>query len=168
MSRFKLIAFIALITLAFSIALVGDAVAGEKWKGRTTKYCVKWEPISVADQEGHVIAVCEYKHITSQIEARGFSEPAVGWEADLLDINMKTGQGEGHGYGEVTWKDGSKGFYRWKGKPVEPGHWEVDVTYTGGTGRFEGIQGKGRSSGHTLGPNQACSDWEMEVELPGR
>ena len=32
MSRFKLFAFIALITLAFGVALISDALAGEKVK----------------------------------------------------------------------------------------------------------------------------------------
>jgi len=44
MSRFKLFAFIALITLAFSVAIVGDALARERFKTRTVYYTVKSEP----------------------------------------------------------------------------------------------------------------------------
>jgi hypothetical protein len=55
MSRFKLIAFIALITLAFAVTLVGDALAGEKFKGRTVNYTVKFQAVDIPDQEGHIL-----------------------------------------------------------------------------------------------------------------
>jgi len=45
MSKIRIFAFIALITLAFGVALVGGALAGEKVKGRTVWYTVKWEQI---------------------------------------------------------------------------------------------------------------------------
>lgn len=168
MSRFKILALIALFTFALGLVLAGEAVAAEKWKGRTVKYTVKWEPINVGDAEGHVIAVYEQKQIMSQIEEGSLGEARVGWEVGVVDMNVKTGHGDGHGCGESTGRDGSKIFYQWKGRLVEPGHWESEVTYTGGTGKYEGIQGKGRSSAYILAPNQSYADWEYEVELPER
>jgi hypothetical protein len=57
MSRFKLSAFIILITLAFGVALVGSALAGEKIRVQATNVFHLSEVAShpVEDVEGHVM-----------------------------------------------------------------------------------------------------------------
>ena len=59
MTRFKLLAFVALITLAFGVALVADALAGEKVKIRVVFHSTKWQQIEIGDVEGHIVAVNE-------------------------------------------------------------------------------------------------------------
>jgi len=108
MSRMKLIPFIALITLAFAIAFVGDAVAGEKIKLRTVKYAVKWEAINVGDEEGHVVAIQEAKGIVSNREGKPFGEGWVHRYVATIDMNYKTKFGIGHWYEEVTDPAGDK------------------------------------------------------------
>ena len=90
MSRSKVL-FIALITLAFGIAVVGDALAGEKFKARTVKQKVKWEQIEVGDQEGHIIAVAEAKGISTNMEGKWFADGWVQHYAALYDLNPKVG-----------------------------------------------------------------------------
>ena len=168
MSRFKLFAFIALIALAFAVTLVGDALAGEKVKCRVVGYTVKWEQVEVGDQEGHVVAVAEAKGINSTILGKTMPDGMLYRLPCLLDINLKTGVGSlVVGYSEFTDRDGDKiihkvtGKYPGGGKAAE-GEW----TCIKGTGKFEGMQGKGTWLGHDLTPTQWYVDWEGEVELP--
>ena len=51
MSKGKIIAVVALITFCSGMTAIGNAVAGEKVKGRNVKYNVKWEEIEVGDEE---------------------------------------------------------------------------------------------------------------------
>jgi hypothetical protein len=167
MSRFKLFTLIALITLAFGVALIGDAMA-EKAKGRVVGYNVKWEQVEVGDQEGHVVAVVEAKGINSTIMGKTVPDGMVYRLSGLLDINLKTGVGSFvDGYDEYTDRDGDMiihkitGKYPGGGKAAE-GEW----TCIKGTGKFEGMQGKGTWIGHDIAPRQWYVDWEGERELP--
>ena len=65
MSRFKIFAFIALITLAFGIAIVGDALAGERGKVVSREvYCASSFPsVKVPDAEGHAIYLVDAKGV---------------------------------------------------------------------------------------------------------
>jgi hypothetical protein len=168
MSRFKVLAFIALITLAFGVALVGDALAGEKVKARTVLYRVNWQQIEVGDQKGHVYVLYESKGIETILQGKAFCD---GWslrQGGFLDINLKSGAGYAHGFEVMTDKDGDKIFDTWEGKPGKGGLWEGTWTYTGGTGKWQGIQGRGTWITHEPAPGQSYDDWEGEVELPRR
>ena len=168
MSRFKLAAFIALITLAFGVVLVGDALAGEKFKLRTVKYMTKWEQVNVGDEEGHFVAIGEAKGITTNREGKWFGEGCVlGWTA-TFDINPKAGSIVGGGYEVVSDRDGDKWWRRWEGKAVKENCWEGKYTIVNGTGKFEGIRGKGTWSVFEVAPQQFYSDEEWDIELPQR
>jgi len=166
MGKSKIIALIAVVGFAFAITTVGNAVAGERLKLRTIKYTVKWEQLNVGDEEGHVIGVHEAKGIVSNMEGRSFGD---GWAlryVALLDINPKTGVTSGNGYEEMTDKDGDKIYKTWEGKAVAENRWEGEYTILKGTGKFEGIKGKGTFTAYVVAPNQFYTDEEWEVELP--
>jgi hypothetical protein len=164
MSRFKLIAFIALITLAFGVSLVADALAGEKMKGRTVKYTVKWESVDVGDEEGHVVAVYEHRGVQSILEGRKSADGAVLREVGLLDMNMKSLTGSGFGYGDLTDKDGDKYSFTWKGGTTEPKLWEGEFTVVNGTGKYDGMRGKATYVNRPAAPNLRYVDWELTLE----
>jgi len=170
MSVFRVIALVGLVALLLGAVAVGDAVAGEKFKGRTIYYTVKWETINVPEEEGLLIALGDSKGITSNKERKTFADGWVSRSVGLLDINVKTGLGSGHWYEEVTDRDGDKYYLRSEGKRMKgkywASYWEGEYTIVKGTGKYEGIQGKGTFSFYNPGPMQTCSDWEMEVELP--
>ena len=167
MSRFKLFAFIALITLAFGLVLVADALAGEKVKFRNSMYLVKWEPVNVGDEEGHVVATYEGKGIITNLEGKPFADGWLNREMGLLDMNLKTGDWTGQGYTEITDRDGDKIWRFWKGKSVSKDLRKGETTFIKGTGKYEGIRGKGTFASHPLG-DRWYSDIEAEVELPKR
>ena len=169
MSRFKLFAFITLITLALGVALVGDAMAGEKSKGRTVIYYVKWENLDAPGQEKHLVALGEAKGISSILEGKDAGEVIVLHEVGIYDIDLKTGKGSGVTYGEGTDKAGNKYYYRNDGKRTAGQYWgskwEGEVTYLGGTGKYEGVQGKGTVSSYPIAPMQVYGDWEADMEF---
>jgi len=166
MSRFKLFVFIALITFAFGVTLVGDALA-EKVKNRIVGYTIKWEQVEVGDQEGHVVAAHESKGINTTVMGRTLPDGMLYRLPALYDGNLKTGVGS-HvaAYSEYTDRDGDKIYSKEKGKFVGGGKGEGEWTFARGTGKFEGIQGKGTWISYSLNPTQWYVDWEGEVELP--
>ena len=162
MSKSKIVGIMALIVFAMGILLVGDAVAGEKFKCREVSYVTKWEQINVGDEKGHMVVLFEAKGIDSNKEGKTFCEGWLHWKAGLLDINPKTGV-TGNGYITLTDKDGHKIYAKWDVKPSGPNEW----SYFKGSGKFEGIKGKGTFSLiHTTDPSLYYVDLEGEVELP--
>ncbi|MGD0623149.1 MAG: hypothetical protein ABSB32_00350 [Thermodesulfobacteriota bacterium] len=170
MSKSKIVAMMALIAFAMGIFLVGDAAAGEKFKGRTVWYTIKWEPINAPGEEKHLLAVADSKGINSNTEGKAFGEGAVERSVGVYDVDIKTESGFQHGYMESTDRDGDKIYYRWEARRIKGKLWgseyEGQSTILRGTGKYEGIQGKGTYSLYLIAPMQSYTDWEMEVELP--
>jgi hypothetical protein len=167
MSRFKLIAFIALITLAFGVALVGDALAGEKVKFRVANYGVKFENVAVGDEEGHIVATYESKGIITNMQGKKFLDGWLFREAGLMDINGKAGTWSAQGYGEFADPDGDKIYVAWEGKKAkqdQPGAGTVRLIK--GTGKWQGIQGKGSWLSYSPAADRVYSDVEWDVEWP--
>jgi hypothetical protein len=170
MSKSKIVAMMALIVFAMAILLVGNAVAGEKFRGRTISYATKWEQVGVPGDEKHLMAVAESKGISSNKEGKAFGEGTVDRAVGVYDIDLKAETGSNHGYTESTDRDGDKIYYRWEGTRIKGklwgSQWEGKYTILRGTGKYEGIQGKGTWTYHNPAPMQTVTDWEMEVELP--
>ena len=170
MSRFKLIAFIALITLAFGFALVGEALAGESGKVlvRDVFFAQGYlASTKVADAEGHAMNLLEAKGMS-------FSDK---WGPCLLVLSVvqdyTKGVGPYDGYIHYTYSDSSTITIRIKGegKAAGPGatgsaSGEGTWTYLKGTGKFEGIQGGGTREYWVLGPGQWYADATGEYKLP--
>jgi hypothetical protein len=166
MSKSKIVGIMALIVFAVGILLAGDALAGEYVKGRTPLYRVNWQQIEVGDQEGHVYAIYESKGILTIMQGKPIFDGLPLKQGGFLDINLKSGAGYAHGFDVVIDKDGDKVFDTWEGKPGKGGLWEGTWTYTGGTGKWQGIQGKGTWVTHEVAPGQSYDEWEGEYELP--
>jgi len=170
MAAIRVMALYGLIAVFLGVVALADALAGEKIKGRTVKNTVKWEQINVGDEDGHVVAVWESKGVRSITEGRGAGDAWLSHEMGLFDMNVKTGLGSGHGYGEMADKDGDKCFYRWEGgyhKDALGGtYWKGKYTFVKGTGKWEGIRGNGVSISRNVAPGWGYTDWEAEVEFP--
>jgi len=161
MSRFKLFAFVALIILAFGFALVGDALAGEKVKvvRRNANHFTTFQTVKVGDVEGHNLYLFEAKAIV-------FNEK---WGVGLVTVTGTTddinGEWKGGGYDQYTYPDGSTITEKWEGKGGASGG-NGTLTAIKGTGKFEGIQGRGTWKSYPVGPGQFYSDGEGEYTLP--
>jgi hypothetical protein len=161
MSRFKILAFVALITLAFGVALVGDVMAGEKVKvaRRNANHITTFQSVKVGDVEGHNLQLFEAKGIT-------FNEK---WGVGLVTVTgtMEDMNGEwtGGGHDYFTFPDGSTYTDKWEGKGGASGG-NGTLTIIKGTGKLAGIQGRGTWKSYNVGPGQFYSDEEGEYTLP--
>jgi len=104
------------------------------------------------------------------MEGKTFGDGWVVWYVSPIDINVKTGLGSGYGYGEMTDRDGDKIYWRDEAKRLKgkiwASYWEAEITILKGTGKYEGIKGKGTASAYPIAPKQFYADAEWEVELP--
>ena len=165
MSRFKILALIALFTLGLGLALAGEALAGEKFKARNVWYAVKSDSVNVPGEEGRIFYMWEQKGIQTVFQGSKLLDGMAINNVGFGDLNTKTGSGSGQGAFECTDRDGDKIYWTWETKVVK-GLWSGPWTVLRGTGKFEGLKGKGTWSNVNVAPNQDYVDWEGELELP--
>jgi len=133
----------------------------EKFKCRTVLVRTKLERINVGDEKDHFVAVGEGKGLISNMEGKTFGEGWVAWGGYIVDFSPKTVSD--NGYGTMTDKDGHKIFWKYERMPNAVYQW----TFFKGTGKFEGVKGKGTSSWvRTVDQEVSIANWEGEVELP--
>jgi hypothetical protein len=165
MSKSKIVGIVALIVFATGIFLMGNAVAGEKFKGRTVIHTTKWQQVDVGDEDGHVLGVWEGREISSNSEGKPFLDGWAGRQVSICDMNTKTGLATCNGYEELTNKDGDKCYLTYTFKAGSGGSGSV-VMFVKGTGKLQGIRGKATSKSYWVTADQVYVDWEAEVELP--
>lgn len=165
MIRSKFLAGVILFLFAFGMAMLDCAVAGEKVRASATSVRTKWHSIEVGDEGGHTIAVYENKNVYFDGKT---GEKSTGISKGILDMNFKTGKGTIKGYVVRTFSNGDKMISSYEGKPVGRGHSKGTFTYTRGTGKLEGIKGKGTWESKSLAPGVSHMIFEGEREMPAR
>lgn len=160
------IVFSCVVILAVSTPADVFAVGG-KAKSRTVLHKVKSEQIDVGDEDGHVMEVYEKRGIQfnlldSSAQARIVREVATN------DLNRRAGTGVTQGITEITDKDGHKLYSKWEGSKRAGESWKGTWILIKGTGKYQGIKGKGTWATTDLGPADSYDDSEGEWELPDR
>ena len=172
MSRYKMFAFITLITLAFGIAVVGDALAGaETLKWRQTLYVQKIERIEIGDLPGHILGVAEGGGV---VFFENGEVATYGWKGT---VDYTRGAGTSLGYMLYTFEDESTFLHKYQVlTTADPGGkafwWKGTFSFLQGSGRFSGIQGSGSFTGKRLGGpaagTQGYMDFAATYTLPSR
>ena len=165
MSWSKILTVTTMLLFVFGIAMIDGAVAAEKVKFHGTSVTTNSQQMEVGDEEEHVLVIYEAKQIYIN-EKTG--EKFVSTSINTMDINLKTGQGTVKGYGVSTFPNGDKIVRMHEGKPVGKGHWKGTYSYIKGTGKYEGIKGKGTWDSYSLAPQMSYIEVEGEVEMPGQ
>jgi hypothetical protein len=169
MSKFKIVGMVTLIAFAMGVFLVGDAVAAERGKVtfRTVYYVTTIHTLKAADVEGHAFTLFEAKGIVF------YEKWGAALISQIVSFDLIKGVGTYQGYHHVTFPDGSTITAKFEGKTTATGVSVTGIaasegtwTYTKGTGKFEGIQGRGTFKSHTLGQGQHYADNEGEYTLP--
>jgi hypothetical protein len=142
MSRLKIFALIALFTFASGLAIVGDAMAGEKIKVRNAHYMLKWETVNVPGEEGWVLIHFEEKGISTVLQGRKILDGLATVCTGSGEMNTKAGTGSIRGPYVLADRDGDRFYLEWEGK-LAKGVWSGTVFNFSGTGKFEGVKGKG-------------------------
>jgi hypothetical protein len=146
----KIVAVSTAVLFVFGIAMIGSAVAGEKIKWQGTSVVTETKQMEVGDVEGHVLLILKQK----QMYMLPNGEKRVGDAVTSMELNPKMNQFSLKGVGWVVDKDGDKIMREHEGKPAGKDHWKGTYTYTGGTGKFEGIKGGGTWDSISMGQGQ--------------
>ena len=146
----KIVAVSTAVLFVFGIAMIGSAVAGEKIKWQGTSVVTETKQMEVGDVEGHVLLILKQK----QMYMLPNGEKRAGDAVTSMELNSKMNQFSLKGVGWVVDKDGDKIMREHEGKPAGKDHWKGTYTYTGGTGKFEGIKGGGTWDSISMGQGQ--------------
>jgi hypothetical protein len=169
MSKSKIVGMMVLIAFAMGIFLVGDAVAGEKHQFRAVMHGVKWNPVNVPDEEGHVIGSFESQGISTNLGGKAFWHGWLYHVVGLTDVNSKMGVASSYGYSVATDPDGDKIYTKWEGKKVKGDpRGRGTSTIIKGTGKWEGTQGRATYVTTDVAPGESYTDGEWDIEIPRR
>jgi hypothetical protein len=162
------------IVWGFVLALALAGTTGAQTKTTGTISCAKPDPaysIEVADRAGHTISLAKFACTwTKPMEIEGVQTK------DGTDVATDDGSGtrfHGSGYHVSNMANGDKIFVRFSGtdtmtKDGKPAGNEGTWSYTGGTGKFKGITGKGTYKGKADADGNMVTEVEGEYALPAK
>src|SRR5262249_30231804 len=169
--RGKTMKYESLALTVLLAAFAGSALAQTQVSG--TIKCGKSDndySVEVGDHPGHLLILskgsCTW---TAPLEIAGLK--ATGWSGTgTVDLNGAKGQDRG--YGVITMDNGDKVYTRTQsvGTLTEGGKtitYEGTWSFTGGTGKFKGIKGKGTYKGSGPTDGDTNNQVEGEYTLPG-
>lgn len=158
-----------IVGLVFTLAV---AVSGQT-KTSGTISCGKPDPaysIEVADRAGHTVSISKFACTWTKP-----MEIADVQTKDGVDVTYSDGAGgkfRGSGYHFSNMANGDKIYVRFQGNDTvadgKLASTEGTWSYTGGTGKFKGIKGKGTYKGKADESGTVSSDIEGDYELPAR
>ena len=149
------------IMLSVSFVLLPGPSAAEEVAGRIVIHTQKIESIEVGDVPGHSLGVIQQTGVSFITKGPESGEIASRTGTAIFDVVKGTGTVVG--YAVQTFKDGSTLAYKTSGtvtsqdggkKTVMEGSYE----YTGGTGKFAGVKGKGTHKGERIGSPKTGGD----------
>jgi hypothetical protein len=143
--------------LSATVVLPGVSGADEKISGRFVYHLLKWETIEVGDVPGHITG------ITQNVGLVFDSNGEIATHTGTATYDYVNGTGTHTAHRVYYYSDGSKKFVKSIGTTtrVDGGKksaYEGTYEYTGGTGRFEKIMGKGTYKGERLGGGETGAD----------
>ena len=153
---------VEILCIVACLLMSASQAGAETEKTRTVYRLSKTEVLEVGDLTGHIIGVVEQKGLS-------FSENGeVGTYSGCATFDYINGSGKHEAYSITTYEDGSTIVTKSQGttKASEDGKisvFEGTFTYTGGTGRFKGIKGKGSYTGKRVAPLDVGADSYNDV-----
>jgi hypothetical protein len=158
-----------LISALFAIALLG-APATAQQTAKSGKYVgrfgaqVTGQPYEL--EKGHVFFLGTGRGVFFNDVSGGFIDKTEGVCAFSNDIVNGVSTGS-HGYCTMTDKDGDKAFLGFEGKGSTPESASGTFRWTGGTGKFSGLQGNNTWRLTTIGNTTASwVVWEGDWRVP--
>lgn len=157
-----------LISAIFAVALLSAPAAAQPL-AKSGTYTGKAGGEGIGDiyeiGKGHVFFVGKFYLVIFNDVAGGFLDKSQWTCPGVNDIVDGVSVAQ-HGYCVVTDKDGDKLFSSWQGKGTGPGSGGGTFEWTGGTGKYSGIQGhntyRGGGIGNTIGfANVVAGEWRL-------
>jgi hypothetical protein len=157
---------VAVVGLLATTAEAQQLPKSGKFKGTYASHLVPEVAQTFELEKGHVFVLTKSHGVFLNDVADGFldkSEVTCAIANDVVDGVSAAVQG----HCIVTDKDGDKIFSAYQGKGTAPGIIAGDNQWTGGTGKFTGIQGNNTFRVTSIGKNPASwIVWEGEWRLP--
>jgi hypothetical protein len=164
-----------LISVLFAVALLGAPAAAQQsaksgsYKGKFAAHLPGGVEQIYELEKGHVFILGPFHGVFLNDVADGFldkTEVICPRALDIVGGLIITG----HGYCTMTDRDGDKAFVAWEqGKDTSPGTGGGTLKWTGGTGKYSGLQGNGtfHYTGGMIGKTGAALIfWEGDWRLP--
>jgi hypothetical protein len=156
--------------VAFAVAALLGATAQAQQQPKSGKYTGKFGSQVVGQNyeldKGHVFFVGITHGVFFNDIAGGFIDKTEVTCPGVNDVVDGISRG-GSGYCTVTDKDGDKAFLIYQGKGTGVGTSEGTFQWTGGTGKYTGLQGNNVFHPTRIGKTPAVSiPWEGEWRLP--
>ena len=154
-------------TLLFlTVFLVPTTQAADEVAYRATYHVQKSETMEVGDVPGHFVGFTESPGIIFM--TKGPAKGEIGTRKAVSYFDIVKGKGTITGYFMYTFPDGSTMNTKATGTytSVDGGKRNLfEGTYeeTGGTGRFEGLKGKGTFKGERVGPRETGGDGYVDA-----
>jgi hypothetical protein len=133
------------LILTLGILNSAPPTQAEDLKCKLISMMTKIEMNNIEDQKGHVVGIYERKGITIYDNGEVADESNHGW------FDGNEGGGKWQGYCLQTFKDGSTMMMKYQGTDANDRIVECTWELIQGTGRFEGIKGKGIMTGDFYG-----------------
>ena len=153
----------ALALVAAGAAVPSPATAEEagQWFGRAGVTVTSRKSIQLEDRQNHVVSLIEADGVVFNGDRRPFLDKARYQFVSIVDAGVSAG-----GYKTFTDADGSKVFARYTvtapGRPEARGTFE----FTGGTGRYQGIAGRGDFRITWVSDTAAWDEFRGEYRIP--
>jgi len=152
--------------LSVSFILLPRVSAAEEIAYRAVYHVQKGETIEVGDIPGHFVGFSETPGIIFM--TKGPARGEIGTRKATTYFDIVNGKGSLIGYYVYKFPDGSAMHTKAIGTytPVEGGKrsaFEGTFEVAGGTGRFEGMKGKGTSKGERVGPLETGADGYLDA-----
>jgi hypothetical protein len=156
------------LSLVFLMTMALAAFATAQTKIAGTLQCAKSDPshsIEVGDKPGHVMVVEKAACTWAKPLEMGGSQTKDGVSVQTMEVSGGKSSGSGTHWGTMV--SGDKYFVRFQGKATLDKDGVVQSvngtwSYTGGTGKLKGLQGKG-----TYKSGKANADGGSTVEIEG-
>jgi hypothetical protein len=161
-----------LISVLFALALLGAPAAAQQpvKSGKFTGKAAFHLPGGVEQiyelEKGHVFILGPVHGVFVNDVADGFIDKTEVVCPRVLDI-VGAVVTAAHGYCRITDKDGDKAFSVWEGRGTGPGTAGGTFKWTGGAGKYSGLQGNGTFRVTLIGKTGAeVVVWEGDWRLP--
>ncbi len=166
MKQSRLISALGGAVLALLIAGTAARTAAQeaqKWHGKGAIVATTADRLKVEDRAGHVVGMLEWDGAISNGEGKPFLDKARYQVVSLIDTASSSG-----GYKTFTEPDGSKVFAKYLTTQVKLPVINGTFEFVGGTGKYEGITGRGTFHEVMVSDKAAWDDLTGEYTLPAK
>lgn len=164
--RMKIWAVIVGTMLFATVFLVPITQAADEIAYRAVYHVQKVESMEVGDVPGHFVGVSDTPGLIFMTKGPGSGE--IGTRKGISFFDSVKGKGTGTSFLMYTFPDGSTMSTKATGTftPVDGGKktlYEGTYEITGGTGKFEGVKGKGTYKGERVAPRESGGDGYVDA-----